>query len=360
MSRAYFRQRLWLHFLSKQAKPSGFTLLELLVAMIVGALISAGLLLLVVQLIQTNSREAARSDTQRDLQAAIDYIARDVREAVYVYDGNCLSDRPSGSTLECPGLRNYLPTDISETPTNLPVLAFWRVDPLTQELDDRCVNNANSFSLARTDPGRFPAAIEGVPCLSGRMYTLVVYSLNWGSAAGAKGRARIRRYELPQFTTEGSKETPPKLNQGWVDPSRNETDFFVWPLDNSTLAAASPISLQGNNRPQPPSNNLVLTDFVDRFGLYDASNNKAQAPLLNGYELTPSRGSSASDEPNRGFYVYVKGTQNRGTLNQEVVIRIQGDAAGRPGVGNVELNRPVIPLSLETRVLTRGVTGKTD
>ncbi|WP_415354691.1 hypothetical protein [Leptolyngbya sp. FACHB-1624] len=58
------------------------------------------------------------------------------------------------------------------------------------------------------------------------------------------------------------------------------------------------------------------------------------------------------------FYVYVKGTENKGALNQEVVIRIQGDAAGRPGVAGVNLARPVIPISLETRVLTRGVTDK--
>lgn len=332
--------------------------------MMIGSMISAGLLFLVIQLIQTNSREAARSDTQRDLQAAIDYIARDIREAVYVYDGNCLLERPTGSTLECPGLKNYLPTAISETANNLPVLAFWRVDPLTQGLVQRCISNADSFSITnRSDPNRNPAAIKGVPCLSGRMYTLVVYSLNSNkTTTGARGRARIMRYELPQFTTDGSTKTPPVINQGWVDPTRKETDFFVWPLDSSTVGAGSPISLQskdGNSRPIT-ANNLVLTDFVDRFGLYDGSGNKAQAPLLTGYELTPRRGSSASDEPYRGFYVYVKGTQDRGTLNQEVVIRIQGDAAGRPGVGGVDSDRPVIPLSLETRVLTRGVTGKTD
>jgi prepilin-type N-terminal cleavage/methylation domain-containing protein len=352
MSRAFFQRRTWLHFVHHQAKAGGFTLLELLIAMIIGAMISAALLILVVQLIQANLREAARSDTQRDLQAAIDYIARDVREAAYVYDGNCLLD---SSTASCPGLRKYLPASISENPSNTPVLAFWRVDPLPQILKDRCQSNADSFA----NPQTLPAVIQGVPCLSGRMYSLVVYSLNSEATAGAIGRARIRRYELPQFTTQSGAQTPPQINKGWVDPSSKETDFVAWPVDKSTLTASSPVSLQlPSDRPDGTS--LVLTDFVDQIGLYDDAGNKAQPFEMQGYQLTPKRGSSASNEPPRGFYVYVKGTDSRGTLNQEVVIRVQGDAVGRPGVAGVNLTRPVMPVSLETRVLTRGVTSKTE
>ncbi|BAS58782.1 MULTISPECIES: PilW family protein [Leptolyngbya] len=353
MSRGFFQQHTWLRFFYRQTQRSGFTLLELLVAMVIGGIISAGLLVLVVQLIQANSREAARSDTQRDLQAAIDYIARDVREAVYVYDGNCLLERPTGSTLECPGLRRYLPENISENASNTPVLAFWRVDALPQILRDRCKNNADRFA----NPRDLPAEVRGVPCLSGRMYSLVVYSLNSEQTTGAVGRARIRRYELPQFTAQGGAQIPPQINTGWVDPVSKETNFFSWPLNISTLTASSPLSLQAS-RPGRTTSNFVLTDFVDRIGLYDGAGNKAQPPILNGYEVTPRRESSASNEPPRGFYVYVKGTENKGALNQEVVIRIQGDAAGRPGVAGVNLARPVIPISLETRVLTRGVTDK--
>ncbi|MCU0551889.1 MAG: prepilin-type N-terminal cleavage/methylation domain-containing protein [Leptolyngbya sp. Prado105] len=357
MSKSLFRQHFCLRLLSNQSKPNGFTLIELLVAMIVGALISGGLLFLVIQLVQTNLREGARSDTQRDLQAAIDYIARDVREAVYVYDSNCL-DRPAASTVQCPGLINYLPKNMSGSASNnLPVLAFWRVDQLPQTVKDICL-------ATYSDPSNFtnsqsaPAAIRDVPCLSGRMYTLVVYSLNWDSAPGLRGRARIRRFELPQFTTASASTTPPTPVTGWVDPTRRETDFFTWPLNKSISTTASSASLQTS---RPVGANIVLTDFVDRVGLYaDSSGAKAQAPLLAGYELTPRRGSSANDEPPRGFYVYVKGMENRGILNQEVVIRIQGDAAGRAGIPNVNPNRPGVPLALETRVLTRGVTGKTD
>jgi prepilin-type N-terminal cleavage/methylation domain-containing protein len=63
---------------------SGFTLIELLVALIVGSIITTLVLGFTVQLMSNNQREASRSDTQREVQAAIDYINRDVREAVYV------------------------------------------------------------------------------------------------------------------------------------------------------------------------------------------------------------------------------------------------------------------------------------
>ncbi|MGG6270215.1 prepilin-type N-terminal cleavage/methylation domain-containing protein [Leptolyngbya sp. AN03gr2] len=364
------------------SKASGFTLVELLVALIVGGLISAGLLFMVVQLIQANLREAARSDTQRDLQAAIDYIARDVREAVYVYDATCLLDRPTGAnSSRCPGLRNYLPPSITGTSgagfsngntlTNLPVLAFWRIDPLPDALRQVCFNNRNAY----TQPPPLPVAISGIPCLSGRMYTLVVYSLN-RSTTGAvnRGRARIMRYELPQFTagsiSTGTTPTAPTVTAGWVDPkgrtsTGKETGFLAWPVDRASLTATALESLQGVSRREDIGGSIVntpLTDFVDWRGMYDQSGTgvtQGRPSDLAGLVLTPANASSATDDPPRGFYVYVRGAEREGDLNQEVVIRIHGDAAGRPGIPNSPADRPRVPLSLETRVLTRGVTNKT-
>ena len=135
MARKWFKrgsQRL--HLSSKSRQSAGFTLIELLVAMFIGSIITSILLFLVVQLLQTSQRESARSDTQREMQMALDYIGRDLREAVYVYDGNCLaSSPPSGSA--CKGLLSYLP---ATTASNLPVLAFWRVDPLPPGIDALC------------------------------------------------------------------------------------------------------------------------------------------------------------------------------------------------------------------------------
>ncbi|MBW4525447.1 MAG: prepilin-type N-terminal cleavage/methylation domain-containing protein [Phormidium tanganyikae FI6-MK23] len=345
----------------------GFTLVELLVAMVVGSLISAGLLFIVVQLVQTNLRESARSDTQRDLQAAIDYIARDVREAVYVYDATCLLDRPSGDAALCPGLRSYLPESITGTSgfgtsDNVPVLAFWRVDSLPENLRTSCEDKAISYSVPP-----LPAEIQGVPCLSGRMYTLVVYSLNKESGrAVSRGRARIMRYKLPQFTSgsvrTGTSPQSPASTQGWVDPRGQATSFLAWPVDKSTLLPGATLSSLQTARPE--ADNSPLTDFVDWDGLYNLSTNpvsRGRAPNRSseGLILTPQNATGTTTDPPRGFYVYVKGARSGGNLNQEVLIRIQGDAARRPGIPDTAANRPIVPISLETRVLTRGVTNKT-
>ncbi|MER3433465.1 MAG: hypothetical protein C4288_08545 [Leptolyngbya sp. ERB_1_1] len=388
MIQPFLKRHRKLRFCSNQAKASGFTLVELLVAMIVASLISAGLLFMVVQLVQTNLREAARSDTQRDLQAALDYIARDVREAVYVYDASCLLDRPTSANattsinaLSCPGLRNYLPTRITGSSgfgytdsngTNIPVLAFWRLNPLPPSVNTLCQNFATSYSQRNSRPPE----VQGVACLAGQMYSLVVYSLN-NSKGGAvtKGRARIMRYELPQFTSQTvlSPGTAPTPIPGWVDPrgkasDGNNTSFLTWPVSQAMLNNTSTLPVP-NPRPSDSNvSNQPLTDFVDWNGLYNLSSNpvtvgqatnrsSGSGSTTENLILTPADGTSGS--PPRGFHVYVRGAQSGGSLNQQVVIRIQGDAAGRPGVPDLTPNRPVVPISLETTVLTRGVTNKT-
>ncbi len=396
MIQSFLKRHRKFRFLPNRAKASGFTLVELLVAMVVASLISMGLLFLVVQLVQTNLREAARSDTQRDLQAALDYIARDVREAVYVYDASCLLTQPITNSpsypnaSSCPGLRNYLPTTISGTSgfgatdsngnlVNVPVLAFWRLKPLPSTLQSACTNAASAYS---TTPPSLPAGVQGVPCLTGQMYSLVVYSLNNSPGAVAKGRARIMRYELPQFTNQsvqsGQAPASPTATPGWTDPTGNApgdgnpTSFVTWPVSSQMLTGTLtvPASRLSDINPLP---NLPLTDFVDWYGTYNY--NASGVPVSIGQPpdrstgsnttnenliLTPANGSPAATSPPRGFYVYVKGAGDGGSFNQQVVIRIQGDAVGRPGVPNIApLTQPVVPISLETTVLTRGVTNKT-
>ena len=126
---------LLLRFLITRSGGQGFTLLELLIAMVIGSIIVSTLLYGVVNILQTDQRDASRSDTQRDMQMAMDYITRDVREATYVYgvtqdtitnpDGStsvapnkesCLYDYGTSSTTrgtsgKCTGLLNYLPLD---------------------------------------------------------------------------------------------------------------------------------------------------------------------------------------------------------------------------------------------------------
>ena len=356
MARKWFKQgSQHLRSFSKRRKSAGFTLIELLVAMVIGSIITSVLLFLVVQLLQTSQRESARSDTQREMQMAIDYIGRDLREAVYVYDGNCLkASNPPGSA--CPGLLtpSYLPTSVSAGENNLPVLAFWRVDPLPLKIDDLCKANAGAFSeKTRTAQDAALVPINGIPCVSRRMYTLVVYSLKW-NADPAKadkpwnGRARITRYQMPQYSYSAAAAT--SVTPGWLFPAGGDVSFMSWPRDAKGEVAPT----RGTPTPDP-SNTQVLVDFVDQKGLSSGTTDAVcpAVPLTNpvtpGYTLTPASAN------NRGFYVCVKGGESNGNLNQEVSVFLQGNAAGRLGL---PLNASNVPISMQTRVMTRGSLDK--
>jgi prepilin-type N-terminal cleavage/methylation domain-containing protein len=334
--------------------PAGFTLIELLVALIIGSIITILMLGFTVQLMTNNQREGSRSDTQREMQAAIDYINRDVREAVYVYDGECLrpnGEKPSGAA-KCPGILKYLPTQLNSA-TNLPVLAFWRLDPLPANLLTSCSANANVIVA-----GTASAEISNIPCAARKMYTLVVYSLNNDNPNDSwRGRTRIKRYTLQQYTEgSGTTQTP-----GWFSPLA--TSFADWPRNPKAKVGAE-LPATGLVT-WVPASNQTLVDFVDDT-IRDSGGATAAAVCPNVNSILPEQKSGFYASPaqagglynatgisRRTFYTCVRGGDTA-SLNQEVIVRIQGNAAGQPGVprdGN-------LPITMETRILTRGVLGK--
>jgi prepilin-type N-terminal cleavage/methylation domain-containing protein len=352
--------RLTGQLLHRRVNPSkGFTLLELLVSLAIGSVIVYLMLFAVVELLRTNQREAARSDTQRDMQAALDYIARDLREAVYVYDGNCLR---ATRIAACPsnvnhtGLLNYLPLELTGTnPVNVPVLAFWRVDPLPDDLIRTC--SIRAAALNPTPPATVPPELLGIPCVSLRMYTLVVYSLRLNQPTDEtwKGRARITRYTLPQYlsdTTVAAAGSSTFFTQGWASPIAPKTDFPSWPLDSGLLPAAWS---------RPAFRQETLVDFVDDRSLAGTNVSCPSNPTgVTNQVYIPTPNNPAVTR--RGFYTCinvtteVSGTIKSNQTNQEVVVYINGNAAGKPGIprdSNVQLTIP-----METRVLTRGALKK--
>jgi prepilin-type N-terminal cleavage/methylation domain-containing protein len=365
--------RLWL--MRHRSQPTGFTLLELLVSLLIGAIITSLLLYTVVELLQTNQREAARSDTQRDMQAALDYISRDLREAIYVYDSNCFTGNggtPGTARNLCPGLTatGILPTNsLVRTPpptgTNTPVLAFWRVDELPDSLKTHCNTQLSAFG--NTPSAAATAAVSGVACLSQRTYTLVVYSIRTEPTTNSiwRGRARLTRYELPQFPA--NQPSLPRVTQttGWGSPVRDDGGFIIWPFTTNTAAPTfgDTRTLSTTNPPLPATaaDPVVVVDFLDDA---PATATDTQCPSVppstpSDYVRTP-----AAPSP-RGFYVCVNGatapTNPPSSVrvpivnqNQEVVVYLRGNAAGRSGVprnGNL-----LIPM--ETRVMTRGALQK--
>ena len=364
-----FRQRtippLLLRFLVKRPDRDGFTLIELLVSMLIASFMVSGLLYLVVEILQTNQRDASRSDTQRDLQMAMDYIVRDVREATYVYGvdasgagkTSCLAvygksiATTRGVDGKCTGLLDFLPSFLQPPAKlgdkgNYPVLAFWKPEPLPVKIRDSCKKNFAKVGDIGND------ALNDTPCVSQRMYTLVVYSLSTEDAKSFnwKGKARIKRYQLPHFTEEADLGI---INKRWSSPIAKDKRPLTWPIGDKVDSKTSSVTPATNTQLEPTDpvldvrdlDNVVLTDFLD------------SEPI----DYKPGHCPNGFDSPsglnektfNAAFYVCVNPANLPG-INPEVNIVMRGNAAGRGGI----LKTGNLPFQMETRVLSRGVYSK--
>lgn len=336
-------------FRARRHSTQGFTLLELLVVVAIAGGIVAGLLYIVVQIMTSDQRESSRSETQREMQQALDYISAELREAVYVYSGDYLacSNNPEGS---CKPFTSFLPSSVSTN--SVPVLAFWKQQPFPQIIKTQCAAGG---------------APSGINCLAGQSYALVVYSLrkNDSSEKIWKGKARITRYVLSQADSKGA------LTSGYVDPGVNN-NFISWPY-GTDASTSKPKNLQTS---VPNGNAAVLVDYVSfNFSDTTLSNQVGQTgscPNLAGdtglsdlrYTLSPPdnllTGSFAGV---RSFYACVLTATSSGlpdpTRYRDIVLFLKGSASGRPGVGpNIARNDAEVLPTLQTRVFSRSVLGR--
>ncbi|PMB02355.1 prepilin-type cleavage/methylation domain-containing protein, partial [Fischerella thermalis CCMEE 5196] len=75
------------HFKSKQ-KISGFTLIELLVALLLAFLVITPLLGFMINIMDTDRKEQAKINSEQEIKAALDFIARDLQQAVFIYNAD--------------------------------------------------------------------------------------------------------------------------------------------------------------------------------------------------------------------------------------------------------------------------------
>ncbi|MBC6430472.1 prepilin-type N-terminal cleavage/methylation domain-containing protein [Nostoc sp. HG1] len=333
---------------SKKNQTSGFTLIELLVALIISTVIILALLSLVVDILQMNSRENARDQTQQEMQTALNYITAELREALYVYDNKCLTTTAQGTAPTasigatvnyCPGLQNYLPASFT-TSTQKPVLAFWK----PETIPDSDLAGLGDCSTVTT--GKEQECKDLIT--KRRTYTLVVYLQSTDNSSVPPtwtGKSRIRRYALSKYNYANINELKTfTLSTGYVDPyGTDSTSFQMWPRktsDGTNLQASLP-STSGVNP-------AALVDFVDA---PDATP-PATLPLCNaGYIRSPESGTS--------FFACVRtavgttGEIAQTGINQDVVLYLRGNANGKSGVTSNNF-RPV----LQSQVLMRGVIDK--
>ncbi len=309
----------------KKATSKGFTLIELLVAIVVGSLILGSLLYLVVELMQVNRREEVLGQTQQDMQRAIDYITRDAREAVFVYSTPGAIVDPDGGTT--------LLAELDGIPAGaVPVLAFWRLDPVDPDNDFWSKNCSTAFSGAKQNECNTLKVRQS-------FYTLVIYLQQQNEDADLwGGPSRIIRYELPKYSSKDIATLTQR--KGYSDPT-GCTTFANWSRPpGRNVANPCDTANEGTTAP----NIAVLTDYVN----FDASAASAAVCPV-GYRQEPSTPS--------GFYACVN-TANAAADNQTIRVFLQGNATeGRPGLITTASEAGRLP-TLEAEVLVRGVLDK--
>jgi hypothetical protein len=292
------------------------TLVELLVGSIMAFLILTPMLAFVVDMLNTDRREQVKTSTEQDIQAAVDFIAQDMSQAIYIYDNKAIN---VGTTAN-PAIRNQLPNNGNSN--RIPILVFWKRQQ---------IKNSVPFNPTKG----LPKDCTAEKCNDTYVLSLVAYyqfkdnDLTWCQPSGGICPTRIVRYEIrdgvknpstlayyPAAETKTGQTKDPAFNQEFdiSKPTVNVTmpgatfdnfEVLVNYIDHSTA-----------NVPAPP-------DCKTTLGVTDPP---APAPALTQGDLLTADGSTNS------FYACVDTAKKiaRVTIRGNSLRRLQADANYNP------------------------------
>ncbi|PIK86081.1 type IV pilin [Synechococcus sp. 63AY4M2] len=373
---------------------AGFTLIELLVSLLVAFIFLLATAMIVIETMRLDREETGRTQVQAELTQAMQYIQQDLAEALYIYNDTEQNPQQSdrlGDRIPDVIQRLYAPGWIRRPDDAIPVVAFWKLEPIPQgcyagnpTLQDIRRGNA---TLPDQPPPEFPRDQNGRNAdwdtlVSRRgIYTLVVYYLrrNYNNAGNPTGRtpwegnARIDRFELRPFNTEGQNNCAGRSPFFRVDPDPFQEGFLAWPSQQALQrlqregTPQERIADAGNQGPRLTT--LVSNIFSSREGSPQVAPACPQGYAFGGGKPNgvtfPGLGDNQNDV---GFYVCVR--QSVGADRpQDVIINITATAMERanPGlfrryirnatsVDISEVSRYLLPM--QTLVLARGVINR--
>ncbi|MDJ0714965.1 MAG: prepilin-type N-terminal cleavage/methylation domain-containing protein [Prochloraceae cyanobacterium] len=305
----------------------GFTLTELLTTVILSGIVLSALLTAMVKVLRSDQLEGDRTKVQQEMHQAIDYIAQDLKEAVYVYNDNQIKNQ----------IKDSIP-DFGNDVT--PVLAFWKIEPIS-ESDLPSSSDCSNSSLSDEQQAECNALI-----VKRHAYSLIVYLQSKENSTTWKGKSRILRYRLPKYSNLSDSNISNKLQHttGFIDPGVYK-NFSTWP-DNLQLTRPT---LSGGNSP-------VLVDFVDDPS--STSQNQLVCPDLDGntateeYARVPDLNSPINFQSN-SFYACVRTTGTLG-IKQDVIVYLRGNSKETGEQSNAD----DVKAELQTRVTTGGIIDK--
>jgi prepilin-type N-terminal cleavage/methylation domain-containing protein len=281
-------------------KSQGFTLVELLVGIVIATLVITPLLGFMINIMTTDRQEQAKATTEQEIQAAIDYIARDLQQAIYIYDADGIN-----------AIRKQLPKYDDKNKNNFfPVLVFWK----RQFVSDGLIIYRSQNRQLRDDTF---------------VYSLVAYYLIKDNDSTWSNAARIGRFQ----TKNGYEET--ETNDDDIQRSKGFQMFNMQgsgdiksKMNQWTRKSDEPY---GSNSPKI----WALVDYIDQTLINDTTNPVPSSCTI-GQQVPRFSGNddavATENVRTRGFYVCVD------SENVVVEVYLRGNALARLQNTNINFN----------------------
>ena len=297
----------WMKFSTRKNRDHGFTLVELLIGLVMAFLVLTPLFGLMISIMNTDEKEQAKTTSEQELQTAIDFITRDLQQAVYIYDSQGVTNNYSATAANS-GIRDSLPTVAG----GVPILVFWKQEVVSNVIPTTGPNDDAS------------------------VYSLVAYYLINSPSTIWSNTARIARWQIKDGV-----RSPSDTSGVTCNPSYNTSIKFV-DADNCPSPGFKPFDLVMNQWQRSGSftnDPQVLVDFIDQTprdqtNVPNITPSCAQDDNQSSVTITPISSTTMTS-----FYACVSNyadPTNQGQVISTAQIFIRGNALARIQTSNID------------------------
>jgi type II secretory pathway pseudopilin PulG len=297
----------WMKFSTRKNRDHGFTLVELLIGLVMAFLVLTPLFGLMISIMNTDEKEQAKTTSEQELQTAIDFITRDLQQAVYIYDFQGVTNNYNTIAANS-GIKDSLPTVAG----GVPILVFWKQEVVSNVIPTTGPNDDAS------------------------VYSLVAYYLINSPSTIWSNTARIARWQIKDGV-----RSPSDTSGVTCNPSYNTSIKFV-DADNCPSPGFKPFDLVMNQWQRSGSftnDPQVLVDFIDQTprdqtNVPNITPSCAQDDNQPGVTITPISSTTMTS-----FYACVSNyadPTNQGQVISTAQIFIRGNALARIQTSNID------------------------
>jgi type II secretory pathway pseudopilin PulG len=226
-------------------KNGGFTLIELLIGMVMAFLVITPLLGFMINILDTDRKEQAKVSSEQEVQSALDYIAQDLQQAIYIYDAKGIK-----------AIKSQLPQN--DATDRVPVLVFWKRQ-FTKEAFD--------VKVSGTSKGKNDSFV----------YSLVIYYLIQDNATNDADKIWSDQFRIARFELKNGIINPDDPTKYLKDPDKGFALFDLIGI-RGTLEDKMNAWQKNGNYDLTANQQTPLIDYVDKSK--DASLNRVDCTTV--------------------------------------------------------------------------------